>query len=108
MAELVDALDLGSSVLRRGGSSPPGRTRYMITLGSLSCLNAVGELRVIVFAAGWGGGAVGAAEVTCSGLRGHSGDVRSRVLATIFVTFPRSVNVVRIIMLLIWGALATD
>ena len=26
MAELVDALDLGSSVLGRGGSSPPLRT----------------------------------------------------------------------------------
>ena len=26
MAELADALDLGSSVLRRGGSSPPERT----------------------------------------------------------------------------------
>lgn len=26
MAELADALDLGSSVFRRGGSSPPART----------------------------------------------------------------------------------
>ena len=26
VAELADALDLGSSVLRRGGSSPPERT----------------------------------------------------------------------------------
>ena len=26
VAELVDALDLGSSVLRRGGSTPPSRT----------------------------------------------------------------------------------
>ena len=26
MAELADALDLGSSVLGRGGSSPPSRT----------------------------------------------------------------------------------
>lgn len=88
----------------------------MITLGFLSCLKAVGELRVIVFGAGWGDrglrgwgvGGAGAAEVTCSGLRGRSGDVRSGLLATMFVTFPRSVNVVRIIMLLIWGALATE
>ena len=27
MAELADALDLGSSAARRGGSSPPSRTR---------------------------------------------------------------------------------
>ena len=30
VAELVDALDLGSSVLRRGGSSPSWRTTSLI------------------------------------------------------------------------------
>ena len=32
MAELVDALDLGSSTSRFGGSSPPSRTKYKIKL----------------------------------------------------------------------------
>ena len=29
VAELVDALDLGSSVLRRAGSSPAGPTKFV-------------------------------------------------------------------------------
>ena len=35
VAELVDALDLGSSAARRGGSSPPFRTRPRSTCGLL-------------------------------------------------------------------------
>ena len=31
VAKLVDALDLGSSVLRRVGSSPIGRTKEILT-----------------------------------------------------------------------------
>ena len=37
MAKLVDALDLGSSALRLGGSSPSARTPSLTDLKSKSC-----------------------------------------------------------------------
>ncbi|CAD5897105.1 hypothetical protein CMALT394_170002 [Carnobacterium maltaromaticum] len=44
MAELADALDLGSSVVRRGGSSPFTRTIIIFLYSRLSSVGRASDL----------------------------------------------------------------